>query len=145
MSFIYTLWIVLFLYTFSSNNLMFYSDKTDICLCGSPPSVTNANFNPTSGPYNCGTTVSYTCFSGYTLQGNRDLRCNSNTRQWDRNTPFCQRGSFYFYHSWQQTFVKYFQSPLDCFEKYLFDIFPFRILIVDFPPKIYVLIKKLQD
>ena len=69
---------------------------SDICQCGNPPSVTNANRNPSSGPYNCGTTVSYSCFSGYNLQGNNQLRCNSNSRQWDGSTPFCQRGLTYF-------------------------------------------------
>ena len=73
---------------------MFHSANTDICQCGNPPIVTNANTNPSSGPYNCGTTVSYSCFSGYILQGNNQLRCNRNSRQWDGNTPFCQRGPF---------------------------------------------------
>ena len=67
------------------------SVDTDICQCGNPPIVTNANRNPSSGPYNCGTTVSYSCFSGYTLQGNNQLRCNPITRQWDGIPPFCQR------------------------------------------------------
>ena len=62
-----------------------------ICECNNPPSLQNGVWNPTSGSYNCGSTVTYQCNPGYNLQGLRTITCNQN-RQWSGTAPFCQQG-----------------------------------------------------
>ena len=69
---------------------------TDVCQCGNPPFVTNANTNPSSGPYNCGTTVSYSCFSGYILQGNKPIEMQSKHQTMGWKYSFLSKRSILF-------------------------------------------------
>ena len=64
-----------------------------ICQCNNPPTIQNGQWNPSFGPYNCGSTVTYQCNTGFNLNGFSTLTCNQN-RQWSGPAPTCQQGEF---------------------------------------------------
>ena len=60
------------------------------CTCGNPPGLQNGFLNPSQGPYNCNSFVTYQCNSGYRLVGSDRIQCQSN-RAWGGSAPFCQQ------------------------------------------------------
>ena len=60
------------------------------CTCSNPPGMENGVLSPSQGPYNCNSFVTYQCDSGYTLQGNNRLQCQS-SRAWNGIAPSCQQ------------------------------------------------------
>ena len=93
-----------------------------VCTCSGPPGISNGDFSPRQGTYNCGAFVDYTCNQGFSLQGSSRVTCNQN-RQWGP-APTCQRGEYEvcnifisstcslsdFSHSNSETFCIYYQQ-----------------------------------
>ena len=113
--------------TFIINTLFILLTKMNIliftvCTCSGPPSISNGDFSPRQGTYNCGAFVDYSCNQGFSLQGSSRVTCNQN-RQWGP-APTCQRGKFeicntfrtlkyclsHFSHSNSETFLFYYQQ-----------------------------------
>ena len=61
-----------------------------VCTCSGPPGISNGDFSPRQGTYNCGAFVDYSCNQGFSLQGSSRVTCNQN-RQWGP-APTCQQG-----------------------------------------------------
>ena len=61
--------------------------------CGNPPSVANSARQPTFGPNTCNSAYTYSCASGYNLEGNTRVTCGTD-RRWSQ-APFCRQGTFY--------------------------------------------------
>ena len=72
--------------SFNSNTFILLLTE---CTCGNPPTIQNGFSNPNRGPLNCGSSVDYSCNSGYNLQGNTRVFCDQNG-QWG-STPSCQQ------------------------------------------------------
>ena len=57
--------------------------------CQSPRSVLNGVQHPAFGPFNSGSTVTYTCNFGYALAGLQSITCQANG-QWSGPAPSCR-------------------------------------------------------
>ena len=75
----------LIIYPLMLSNL---DDLLPACTCQDPGQVPNAERIPVSGPYNCGSQLTYTCNAGYQMQGNGQRFC-SPPGQWTGSQPTC--------------------------------------------------------
>jgi len=57
--------------------------------CGNPPTIGNANFSPTYGYYEDGTTLTYTCNPGYTFIGKNTVDCVG--KNWSEDYGSCYK------------------------------------------------------
>jgi hypothetical protein len=62
--------------------------------CSFPGAISKGEVSPAQSEYSTGVTVTYSCQTGYTLQGSRTRTCQSNG-QWSGFLPICQSKSFW--------------------------------------------------
>ena len=62
--------------------------------CPDPARLLNGQQSPAFGPYNCNAVLTYTCNSGYTLQGNNRITCGT-SGQWSSPIPTCSAACEY--------------------------------------------------
>ena len=58
------------------------------CQCSSPGTIQNGFLQPTRATYACNDAITFTCNSGYQLEGETTLTCLSNNR-WSGSIPRC--------------------------------------------------------